>query len=632
MSAGGVSGGRVRAGEAGEAGPRPAVAVGVLGPLHVTVGSEPVDVPRGRQQLVLSHLVLRRGEPVAGERLARALWGDHPPQDPANALQYVVARLRRLLEPDRDARTTPRVLVTVGDAYRLDLRADTVDAEQLERAVAAARQRPVTDPERAAGLVAALHRWRGPPYAAFPDDLALAAERGRLEQLRASALELQADSWLAVGRHDDAAETLSGLVHQSWAATHEGLHARLVVAHHRQGRQIDALAVADHFAERLADDLGLDPSPAFRRLRDRVLTRDAALDAPAGPATVPDGRHVPPPVALDELVGRDDDVAVLLDRLSTHRLVTLTGPPGAGKTRLAVEATAAIAADVADDERLVVAWTSLDGVREPALVAPSLVAAVGANENADREVLAVLVDACRRAPTLLVVDDAEAHATQVASLAMALLAAVPDVRVLVTSQERLGVRGEAVVPVLPLAAVAAVALFVARAREHDPAWDDDLDDVARVVRLVDGLPLAIELAAGRARLLAAAEIAERLETTHDVLAGAEADRGERHRSLEAALTWSLSLLDDADRDALERLCVLTSFGAGSAAAVADVVDLDVLARLVDRSLVVRDPDGGRLRVLGSLRRQVWAALEPARAGELAGRLVAWARSLALREG
>lgn len=630
----------------GEAAVGTRVGVAVLGPVQLRVDGADVDVPRGRQQLVLAHLVLRRGEPVAVARLTTALWGDEPPQDPANALQYVVARLRRLLEPGRDARSDPSVLVTVGDAYRLDLPAGAVDAERLEQAVADARQRPPADPERAAVLDAALAEWRGSPYAAFADDLALAAERGRLEQLRASALELQADGWLAGGRHDDVAATLSAVVEESWAATHEGLHARLAVARHRQGRQVEALAVTDRFAARLGEELGLDPSPAFRRLRDRVLRRDASLDAPRNPATGPVGVHARPPAPLGTLVGRDAEVALALDRLRSHRLVTLTGPPGAGKTRLAVE-VGARRGDAEDGQ--LVAWASLDGVREPALVGPALLAAVGAHENADREVADVLAEACARAPMLLVVDDAEAHAGQVAAIVLDLLARVPGLRVLVTSQERLGVRGEAVLPVAPLAVppdhveagggsppdlanVAAVALFVARAREHDPAWDDDLRDVARVVRLVDGLPLAVELAAGRARLLPAREIADRLGSTHDLLAAGEPDRAERHRSLDAALTWSLSLLDDGDRDALERLCVFASFDTGMAAAAADVTDLDVLARLVDRSLVVRDDTDGRFRLLGSLRRQVWSTLPAERAAELAARLVAWARALVLREG
>lgn len=589
----------------------------VLGPVTVAVAGLDVAVPEGRQQQVLAHLVVRRDEVVTTGWLAETLWGDQPPADPANALQYVVARLRRLLEPER-ARGDASVIARVGDGYRLSVPALATDVGRLEDAVARAR---AGDASRLPGAV---DGWRGPPFAGLEDDLTLAGEARRLSQLHLEALELWADDRLAAGEPAVVADRLDEVVAEDRARLHEGLHRRLALARYRQGRQVVALEVLDGLADRLGDELGLDPSRELRGLRDAILRRADTLDGPARPATLV--RRVPAPT--DELIGRDDELARIAARLGTHRLVTLFGPAGAGKTRLAIEAARAADAHAV--------FVELQPVRGNGLVATSVAAAAGLHENAARDLTEVLAERLHATAALLVLDGVEHLVGEVADLVAGLLARAPDLRVLVTSRTRVAVRGEQVVDVRPLALPTpgeptawtspAVQLFVARAAALDPLLEVDeavLGHVVDIVCAVDGLPLAIELAAGRARVLGTARVARRLRATLDVLAVGERDRPERHRTLSAALDWSLDLLDPQDRAAMGRLALFVSFDLDAAEQVADVTSVDQLTRLADRSLLRPEPATGRFHVLAPLRTHLWQQLPPDVAAAAVERFLGW---------
>lgn len=598
----------------------------VLGPVTVVVAGQDVVVPAGRQQQVLAHLVVRRDEPVSTARLTEVLWGDAAPSDPANALQYVVARLRRLLEPDR-VRGDDSVIRRVGDGYRLSIAASATDVGRLEDAVSRARAGD------AARLAAAVEEWRGTPFVGLEDDLTLVTESRRLSQLHLEALELWADHALEAGEPGVVADRLAEVVGEDRAGLHEGLHRRLALAQYRRGRQVDALEILDRVADRLAEELGLDPSPALGVLRDGILRHDDSLTGPS--ARRGGGRRVPAPT--DEFVGRRDELRQVAERLDTHRLVTLFGPAGAGKTRLAVEAARATDPDAV--------WVELQPVRSEGLVATTVAEAVGLHENVERDLAEVLAERLDATGALLVLDGVEHLVGEVAGLVAALLARAPALRVLATSRTRVDIRGEQVLDVRPLEpprrggpnawTSPAVQLFVARAAALDPLLEVDaavFDHVVEIVHAVDGLPLAIELAAGRTRVLGVEEVAARLRATLDVLAVGERDRPDRHRNLGAALDWSLDLLDPGDRTAMGRLAVFASFDLDAAEQVADVTSVDQLTRLADRSLLRPDPATGRFHVLAPLRTHLWQQLRPEIAEGVVGRFLAWVDELVTAAG
>ena len=595
----------------------------VLGPVTVVVAGQDVSVPEGRQQQVLAHLAVRRGEVISTGRLTEVLWGDDPPADPANALQYVVARLRRLLEPER-ARGDDSVLARVGDGYRLSIASAGTDAGRLEDAVIRAR---AGDPSR---LAAAVDDWRGVPFAGFEDDLTLAQEARRLTQLHLEALELWADHRLGAGAPAEVADRLAEVVAEDRARLHEGLHRRLALARYRQGRQVVALDVLDRVADRLVEELGLDPSPELDALRSAILRHADTLTRLPTTSSVASVRRVPAPI--DEFVDRRDELRRVADRLASHRLVTLFGPAGAGKTRLVAEAARA-----ADPDAV---WVELQPVRGEGLVATTVAAAVGLHENVTRHLPDVLAERLQTTATLLVLDGVEHLVGEVADVVVDLLARAPDLQVLVTSRTRVGIRGEQVVDVGPLAVPdrndptpwtsPAVQLLVARAVALDPLLDIDeraLDHIVEIVKAVDGLPLAIELAAGRTRVLGLEQVASRLGATLDVLATTERDRPDRHRTFGAALDWSLDLLDPDDRGAMGRLAVFVSFDLDAAEQVADVTSVAQLARLADSSLLRPAPASGRFHVLAPLRTHLWRQLPADAANAAVERFLRWTDGL-----
>ncbi|WP_198427421.1 AfsR/SARP family transcriptional regulator [Streptomyces buecherae] len=741
---------------------------GVLGPLAVwTADGAPVPVPGAKVRVLLARLLVDPGRPVAVERLVDALWDDDAlPAHPINALQGKVSQLRRVLAA---AEPGGRDLLTAGPAgyaLRASAPADVpaaADGAAVDAAHFAAllrRARDTADPRaRVRVLTRALELWRGEAFADFADRPFARAAVTRLDEDRLTAWEERAEARLALGEHTALTGELSALVERY--PLRERLRAAHLRALYLAGRPAEALAEYAALRRRLADELGLSPSPELAALQQAMLRQDPSLDAPPappgarvaggaasgvvphrvpgptapasprpgpgpgtrpgpgpGPGTRPGPGNLPAPVS--PLIGRANAVSAVAELLGPHRLVTLTGPGGVGKTRLALAAAARLRgrafAPYADgpyaDDPTVEGPTAGDPSADNATTGGGFPEGVwlvelatldteaqagpdaGAGANPDAydagtyavvervlKVLAIrddiphspgpqpglgpgpgpgpdsasapdpasapapgrtdpsracgadrldrLVGAVRAMRMLLVLDNCEHLVEPVGRVVAALLRAAPGLCVLATSQEPLGVAGERVWPVPPLGLPApasdadpsaleefgSVQLFVARAASA-PGFAlsaANAPAVAALCRRLDGLPLALELAAARVRTLGVHGLAARLDERLTLLSGGHRDAPARHRTLRTMIDWSWGLLTDPERAVLRQLAV---FAGGCTPEAAEAVCgqaavagqdgsgrvLDVLARLVERSLVVLDdgPTGPRYRLLESV--------------------------------
>ncbi|MFG2334859.1 BTAD domain-containing putative transcriptional regulator [Streptomyces sp. NPDC048604] len=646
---------------------------GVLGPLGVwTADGRPVRIPELKVRALLACLLVHRGRPVSADRLVEDLWGERLPGNPAGALQHKVWQLRRALEAVEPGGRD--LVVSQGQAYRLLVAADAVDAGRFEELTA--RARAAGDPRARAGLLAdALAEWRGPAYADFADDEFTRPARDRLEEQRLTALEEQAEARIDLGEHALVADELGEPV-----ALHP-LRERLRAAHLRAlylaGRQSAALAGYAELRTRLAEELGLDPSPDLAALHRAILTQDPTLAGGASPGTgavrpatlaaAPSARSgssaptvpsvptpptpptvsaVPtPPIpstAPTPLIGREEAIGELAELLGVHRLVTLTGSGGVGKTRLALTVAARLgdrfpggvrfaelaalgpgpapAHDGAPPGRpsdVYEALASLFGVRDDVAVPPGQAPPT----PADR-----LAQAIGGQPALLVLDNCEHVGEAVAALAEELLRVLPELRILATSQLPLGLAGEYLREVEPLrrpepSAVlsprellrfGAVELFVARASAAAPNFvldESTAGAVASICRRLGGVPLALEMAAKRVRALGVRELDARLDDRLQLLTAGSRSAPARQRTLRAVIDWSWELLGPRERAVLRRLAVHAdgcTLAAAEETCAGDDFDrfevLDLLARLVDCSLVVMadGDDGPRYRMLESV--------------------------------
>ncbi|MEH1096534.1 BTAD domain-containing putative transcriptional regulator [Micromonospora sp. CPCC 205739] len=569
---------------------------GVLGPLAVTTDTgEPVVVPGAKVRVLLADLLANRNQVVSADRLVDDLWGDDAPANPAGALQVRVSQLRKALN---DAEPGARDLVESRPPGYL-LRTGAVDADRFAELATS------TDVDR---LTAALALWRGDAYADVADAEFARAEATRLAEQRLVVHERLADARMARGEHDLVAADLAELVAQH--PLREGLRALQMRALYAAGRQSEALDSYADLRDRLGDELGLDPGPELVALHRRILEQDAGLSAPPKAAIIRNSL----PARLDELVGRAEALTELRALLPRQRLVTLIGPGGVGKTRLATEA--ARERSLPDGVHLVELAplpAGDPGVAEQVLGALDLREAAGASVSAVDRLSAGL----RHRQLLLVLDNCEHVIEPVAALVGRLLRDAPGVTVLATSREPLGLTGEVLWEVPPLAVPghdrdldavrrsAAARLFAARAGAHQRGFR--LDErtgpaVAQLCRRLDGLPLALELAATRVRALGVQGVVDRLDDRFRLLTTAQRDTPPRQRTLTAVIGWSWDLLDEADRRVLARLAVFSDGCTPEAAEQVCRTDLDALARLVDRSLVVVDDSGAspRYRLLESV--------------------------------
>jgi predicted ATPase/DNA-binding SARP family transcriptional activator len=554
----------------------------ILGPVEVRVEGQPVALGGAKQRAVLAALLLEPNEVVATDVLIDRVWGEEAPERAANTLQVYVSQLRKLLPEG--------VLVTQAPGYRLSVGAEQLDSARFHEL--AARGRAALAAGRAAEAAAALRQalglWRGGPLADVAYEGFAQNEIRRLEELRVAVLEDTIDAELAAGHHAELVPELERL-----AAEHplrERLRGQLMLALYRSGRQAEALEEYQRARHALVEELGIDPSPELQRLEKAILTHDESLAAPtAEPAEATRRTELPTPPT--PLIGRARELGEATELLERVRLLTLTGPGGIGKTRLSLE----IARRFAERDGDGAVFVGLATVNDPRLVAPTIAQALGVSE-AGAEVEDALEAALRRRAPLLVLDNLE-QVLAAAELLARLLAAVPELRLLVTSRAVLRLQGEHEFPVQPLEPDEAVELFVQRAQAVNRDFAPDNAERAQVAELctgLDGIPLAIELAAARAKLLTPAALLERLGSKLELLAAGPRDLPARQQTLRATIDWSYELLDDRERGLFARLAV---FVGGCTLEAAEAVGggggvLENLASLVDKSLI-------RLRSVGS---------------------------------
>jgi predicted ATPase/DNA-binding SARP family transcriptional activator len=588
----------------------------ILGPVQAVRDGRELALGGPRRRAVLALLLVAGGQVVPAERLAEDLWGASPPPGAAGTLRSHLSRLRTLVSPDI-------ALIARGGGYALAAGPDQLDAGRFERLVRAGGESLEHGAAAAAAALfgEALGLWRGRALADVADVEALARESARLEELRLVALEGRIEADVELGLAAEVVGELDGLV--AGYPFRERLWRLLVLALYRSGRQADALAAYRHARTVLAEELGIEPGEELRRLERAVLLQQ--VPAPAQRR----GQHNLP-ARLTSFVGREREVTALGDLSGQARLVTLTGAGGAGKTRLAVEFSVGAAGRFRDGVWLV----DLAGIADPELVAPQVMAALGVRETGEMAVIEALRYRLHSAELLLVLDNCEHVLSACAALTAAVLGSSPGLRVLATSREPLGVPGEALFAVPPLAvppeeadaealaAAPAVRLFLARCAlaRAGIAEAAPVAVVARICRALDGLPLAIELAAARAGVLSAEEIEAHLTDRFRFLAYLRPVADPRHQALEAAVAWSYELLTSGERQGFRALSVFAGgFDLAAVAAVCcggnEPAALDLVDLLAGKSLVVCEPAGGgsRYRLLETIRQ--YAAERLAEAGE-----------------
>jgi predicted ATPase/DNA-binding SARP family transcriptional activator len=594
------------------------VRVTLLGPVGAEAGDgTPVDIGGARLRMLLARLALDPGRPVPAAVLIDGLWGAEPPADAPNALQSLVSRLRKVLRADG-------VTLDSGPGgYRLDIAREDVDAFRFERLAAEGRAELAAgrDSGAAAVLVEALGLWHGDALSDVVEAPFARAPATRLEDLRLEAAEDRFEAEIRLGRH---AVVLADV--KEAAARHPlrerlaGLWMRALCA---ADRQPEALAVYEDVRTALADQLGVDPSAELKEIH--LATLRGELGPPPAVAD-----HLP--VRLTSFVGRDDELKLVAELLAGARLVTLVGSGGAGKTRLATE----VATRHPAHARGRVWFVPLAGVRDPGDLPGAVFAALelrdlGLSHSGDPmwrpgDAMARVVETLGSGESLLVLDNCEHLVDAAAELANTLLRRVPAVRLLATSREPLAIDGETLCPLGPLAVpdgtptvpqaaeAGAIRLFVDRAAAVRPGFvlsESTVDEVAQICRRLDGMPLALELAAARLRSMTVGQISRRLDDRFRLLTSGSRTALPRQRTLRAVVEWSWDLLTDAERVLARRLSV---FGAGAEVEAVEQVCageglpiedvLYVLGSLVEKSIVdavVGDRGEPRYRMLETIR-------------------------------
>jgi predicted ATPase/DNA-binding SARP family transcriptional activator len=631
----------------------------VLGPLEVRTAAGAVHIRRGLPRTLLIALLLRPGQTVSSDQLIELLWGgDELPRNPSNALQIQISYLRKALasaEPDVSS-----LLETRAGGYSLVADRFDIDAHRFESTV---KHLPPLDvlrsSENASAVLdeveSALALWRGEALEDVAGMDFARADITRLDELRWAATERRIDLLLRLGRHMEAVGDLRELVQQ--LPLRERFHEQLVLALYRSGRQAEALRAYEEARKTLIEELGLDPGAELRELERAVLQHDPSLDwtapssAPAQQAegspeladppsapTAPTGRI---PLPLSPLIGRDSEVTRLIDLLHAHRALTLTGPAGAGKTRLAIAL-----AGVQTDPVWYVDFSPLD---DAALVGATCAAATGVSLVPGDDPARAVAETLAPQRGILVLDTCEHVLTAAGQFAATVLRAAPGVRVLATSRRALGLTGEFAWPVPPLAlppagavsaeeiaSHAAVQLFIDRAQSVRTDLDVDdrtAADIAAICLALDGLPLAIELAAARTDLLSPAAIRSRLADRFELLVEGGVDASQRQQTLRAAIDWSFELLVDDQRAFFARLGVFAgTFELDAALQVAGAgleKPLDLLSSLVKQSMVAR-AGTDRYRLLDTLRAYALEVLAELDADQTRARHASWFTDVAER--
>lgn len=592
----------------GEIPAAPALVVNVLGPVSAMSMGRPVPLNGRRQLGVLAVLVAARPEPATARRLLDDVWADAP-GTAVSAVEYQVSRLRSLLDPDRSG----GVLMHGSTGYRLRLEGPAVDADRFAELARRGRQRlRAGDPAAAvAELDAALGLVRGRPYDGADELAVLAPEIARLNELVVGAREDRLRGWQLLGRHAEVIDGAQRLTAEHpWREAGWGLLATSLAA---EGRQADALRAIATVRRILADELGLDPGPELVEVERAVLAHEVrpAVRDRLSPSTLP--------AVATTLMGRDALIGQVNRLLDENRLVTLTGPGGVGKTRVAVSVAMAWSEPTF--------YVELAPYDDPTLLVPLIAERAGLIGVQD---VPGLVHALSERDLLLVLDNGEHLVEELAGLASPLLRA-PGLRLLLTSREPLDMPGETIVDVPPLSSAAAVDLFTARAVAQ-PGWDVDADPqvIRRICEELDRLPLALELAAARLRVLSVTELAEGLDQRFEVLTDGHRGAPRHQQGLTRTVAWSVDAAPAGEQQLLGVLSVFPgSFEFADVSAITALLGdgqprsraalLSRLAGLVRRSLVTAEPGTSprRYRLLitirafarGRLSDDEWSALQ-----------------------
>jgi predicted ATPase/DNA-binding SARP family transcriptional activator len=575
--------------------------VAVLGPLEVALADGPVALGAPKERAVLEMLALRPGQLVPTQALWSGLWGDSAPPSAAKVLQSHISHLRHVLPPG--------AIATVGSGYVLQLDRGAVDASRFERSLQeAAEQRDAGNLAKAVGtLVDGLGLWRGQPCPELTEHSWASAAVARLEELRRQAEDDLAELRLALGEHDR-------------------LVGDLEAALYRAGRQADALRAYARLQKNLAEQLGISPSAELVALERSVLEQSDDLDYRPSPAPVPGSPRTRQgalrgtlPSPADAFVGRAEELAEVADLVVKRRLVMLAGPAGCGKTRLSIEVATKLSKSFAGG----VHFAALVPVTDPTLVPTAVADALGVRPESARPLTQVISELVGHRETLVVVDNCEHVVEAAAVLVDELLQGAPGLRVLATSRDPLRIAGETVWRVAPLEVPepgagpdearrsGAVELFVDRALAAQPRLcldDDAIPTVAEVARRLDGIPLAIELAAARLSVLELESILDGLTDRFALLTGGPRTAPARQQTLRAAVAWSYELLSPSEQDLFCRLSVFPgSFSMDAAVAVAGPSTADPvhdLFALVSKSMVTTvgsRPGPARYGLLETLR-------------------------------
>jgi predicted ATPase/DNA-binding SARP family transcriptional activator len=584
----------------------------ILGPLEVVDSSGSLlNIPAAMQRSLLALLLIHNNEVQSKDRIMDALWGEDPPAGGHNTLRFHVSKLRSCLGSESDR------LVTQPPGYLLQAANDEIDANLFEMAITEAGSILEDDPMSAGKRYRdALELWRGPALVDVEYETFARTEIARLEEMKLAALEGRFEADLGAGRHDELVGELRALV--SEYPLRERLWAALMTALYRSGRQSDALRAYQEARNVLGDELGIEPSEELRDLEDKVLLHDESIDTPVPPTR---GGSLPIPVST--FVGRKRELSTIRRLLRKGRLLTLTGVGGVGKTRLALE----IASGAQDEYADGVWYVDLASLDSAEMVPLGLADVLGLRTRSEALVSHDILARLARTESLLLFDNCEHLVEGVAELAAEILASCPQVKVLATSRELLDVAGEVTLAVPPMVVPTegseevvdadCVALFVERAQAATPHVEfaeTDIETIRGLCGVLDGLPLAIELAAARTRVLSLQQLEKRLDDRFSVLSARSRAGPARQRTLQAAIDWSYELLATAEQRLFSSLCLFAgtfSLDAAEAvvAAVAPQEDaLDLVGSLVDKSLLTRSDD--RFHMLPTLRRFAAAKAEP----------------------